>query len=448
MAGTTKCTGCKNKIGKSSIALKCSKCYDTYDILCAGLTESKYKSLSSDFLQNWICLSCRSKMPKASDVNTPVRLLLNYHEDATLDESTENVKDSEEADKSETPTSNVTIHRGSYDARRNHLLQGTQGPCRCECVCGNLDSIRAIVREELQAVLAGPLIDSVSNRFIQNMDGVFVGAQSSTAKLFDVVSILEQKFTQHIAVASETPSGPTLLDVKGSTTKENNSDRKTKVQRTPTSEDIVQQDLHSLFSCAVPTGTPPLAEPMISMPRSTMPSVPTVASIPLSHLACTATTAALTVPSAPTDLLISVSQPAVIANVGTCEATAASGWTEVKSSRRSLPSSRSRAQGVLSGTASPGTTLLRAAERRQYLHLYYVMEGTTEIQVRDHLNTICGENICTVEALKARGSYASFKLGVPSTVAERLMEPANWAKGICVKPWRQNFRAKRESELL
>ncbi|KAJ8735113.1 hypothetical protein PYW08_014363 [Mythimna loreyi] len=115
------------------------------------------------------------------------------------------------------------------------------------------------------------------------------------------------------------------------------------------------------------------------------------------------------------------------------------GWTEVRNrrSQRSL-------SNVLRGTAAPGTTNLEASERWRYLHLFYVKQGTSDSQVRDHLTRICGADVCTVEVLKSRGKYASFKLGVPSKLADQVVAPGNWAEDICVKPWRRNFRARAE----
>ncbi|CAH0407310.1 unnamed protein product [Chilo suppressalis] len=49
-------------------------------------------------------------------------------------------------------------------------------------------------------------------------------------------------------------------------------------------------------------------------------------------------------------------------------------WTVVKRKHSSMPASASLL-GVLSGTAAPGTTSLTAAERKKYIHLYYVKEG-------------------------------------------------------------------------
>lgn len=101
---------------------------------------------------------------------------------------------------------------------------------------------------------------------------------------------------------------------------------------------------------------------------------------------------------------------------------------------------------VKRGTAAPGTTQLEASERRQYIHVYYLKLGTTGDQVRAHVSSVLGREVCAVEALKARGDYASFKLSVPSQYAGRVLDPENWAKDICVKPWRQNFRSKNQNK--
>lgn len=111
------------------------------------------------------------------------------------------------------------------------------------------------------------------------------------------------------------------------------------------------------------------------------------------------------------------------------------GWTEVTKKP-------ARASRVTRGTASPGSTQLEPSERRRYVHLFYVKVGTTEAQVREHLTSVCGADVCTVEVLRPRGNYASFKLSVPSKLADTVMSPSNWAEDICVKPWRQNFRPK------
>lgn len=120
---------------------------------------------------------------------------------------------------------------------------------------------------------------------------------------------------------------------------------------------------------------------------------------------------------------------------------ATQGWTKVSYKRP-----RSRTSNILHGTATPGSTLLEASDRFIYLHLYYVKSGTKENQVLDHLKTISNSDAFTVEALKARGQYASFKIGVPAKLAECIMNAKNWTEDICIKHWSQNFRSRKNNK--
>lgn len=119
-------------------------------------------------------------------------------------------------------------------------------------------------------------------------------------------------------------------------------------------------------------------------------------------------------------------------------------WIEVKSrrSRRTSPSN------VIRGTAIPGssTCFLSAAERKSYLHLYYLQIGTTVEQVMGHLATICPGDDCSAESLKSRGDYASFKLTVPTKHVNKYLSPEYWAKDVCIKPWHSGFRKSQQTE--
>lgn len=122
-------------------------------------------------------------------------------------------------------------------------------------------------------------------------------------------------------------------------------------------------------------------------------------------------------------------------------------WTDVKS-RRSQRADRAVPTNVTRGTATPGSTacLLSAAERKSYLHLYYVLTGTSTEQVMAHLLNICPGDNCSVEALKSRGDYASFKLTVPSKNINKYLSPEHWAEDVHIKPWRSGFRKPMEAE--
>lgn len=116
-------------------------------------------------------------------------------------------------------------------------------------------------------------------------------------------------------------------------------------------------------------------------------------------------------------------------------------WVEVARRRP-----RSPPQGLLRGTAAPGTTELQASERQRHFHLFYLKIGTTEEQVRNHLKKVTQCDACKVESLKARGPYASFKLSVPFKVSESVLAPDSWPEDVCIKPWRRPFRPDEKRE--
>lgn len=107
-------------------------------------------------------------------------------------------------------------------------------------------------------------------------------------------------------------------------------------------------------------------------------------------------------------------------------------WTEI---RRNMNQAK-----VIRGSAAPGTLLLEPSERWKYFHLYYVKNGTTDDIIKEHLKTVCLADVCTVESLKSRGNYASFKIGVPVKQSERMLHVSSWPEDVCIKPWRNTFR--------
>lgn len=116
-------------------------------------------------------------------------------------------------------------------------------------------------------------------------------------------------------------------------------------------------------------------------------------------------------------------------------------WVEIKRKK-----SRRAPDNVTRGTALAGSTVcaLAAAERKSYLHLYYVQTGTTAEQVIAHLRKICVDDKCSAEVLRSRGDYASFKLTVPTKNVENYMKPEHWAEDVHIKPWRSGFRKSQQ----
>ncbi|XP_052747903.1 uncharacterized protein LOC128200024 [Galleria mellonella] len=114
-------------------------------------------------------------------------------------------------------------------------------------------------------------------------------------------------------------------------------------------------------------------------------------------------------------------------------------WIEIK-----RPRTRRSLVNVTRGTAIPtdNNITLSAAQRKSYLHLYYVKIGTTVEQVNEYLRTICPGDNCSAEALKSRGDYASFKLSVPTKHLDKYLASENWIEDVYIRPWRSGFRKK------
>lgn len=66
------CAGCKDII-KNREGLECCACHLWYDVLCANISEKRFKVMSQEHKRTWICAQCRSKQPKGDNTNTPVR---------------------------------------------------------------------------------------------------------------------------------------------------------------------------------------------------------------------------------------------------------------------------------------------------------------------------------------------------------------------------------------
>lgn len=84
-------------------------------------------------------------------------------------------------------------------------------------------------------------------------------------------------------------------------------------------------------------------------------------------------------------------------------------------------------------TAGPNVTTLRAVEDRKHIHLWNMLSGVEE--VREYLKNLCPEGTCTVEELKSRGDYKSYKLGVPAACFDRCISADVWPENARVKMW-------------
>lgn len=100
-------------------------------------------------------------------------------------------------------------------------------------------------------------------------------------------------------------------------------------------------------------------------------------------------------------------------------------WQEVRNRKKRFSSVRC--------TAGPQVTTLRAVEYRRYIHLWNMVSGVDEI--RSYLQLLCPEKTCTVEELKPKGEYKSYKIGVPQELYEKCLSAEVWPENARVKAW-------------
>ncbi|CAG4983536.1 unnamed protein product [Colias eurytheme] len=112
-------------------------------------------------------------------------------------------------------------------------------------------------------------------------------------------------------------------------------------------------------------------------------------------------------------------------------------WREVRQNRR--PPS-------LCGAAGPNVTSLKAVEPRKYLHLWNMESSADEI--RDYLRHLCPVGNCTVEELRPRGDYKSYKLGVPVAYFDSCLSTEVWPVNARIKTWIAQKRKQAESGVM
>lgn len=377
MSLTTTCAGCLNAIEVQQY-LRCSACTDTYDLLCASISEKRFNSAMTTVQKStWKCQRCVCNEPKGNNTNTPVRGMGPGCKDDSINVNP--CLDRCELDSYD----NITVRRRTAAGTGSIKV-----PRDLE------DRIRKIIQEELQLALNERLTDIIS----KNIEKQFATVFSKVDQLETRLATLETKLE---VAASSARTGAQPNSIPSSSNMAKVAKEKTKIA----------------------PSKPRLSKQMSSAPESSepVPSEPVPSVSETSYLD-------VTYASKRTEKVVRAINETVISEHDD------EGWTEVKRPRKPL--------GVKRGTALPGATKLEASERSHYIHVYYLKIGTTDENVRAHLEVVCGEDACRVETLKARGNYASFKLIVPSRHAEKVMDPSNWAKDIAVKPWRQFFRTQ------
>lgn len=102
------------------------------------------------------------------------------------------------------------------------------------------------------------------------------------------------------------------------------------------------------------------------------------------------------------------------------------GWIEVRKKVHRRPLS-------LHGTAGPSITSLRAVEPKKFFHLWNMESGIDE--VKPYVEQLCTPAVFTVEELASKGSYKSYKIGVPDALYIKCSAKDVWPVHARIKEW-------------
>lgn len=141
---TKNCAGCSNRISDRKF-LECYKCKDTYDLLCANISEEWfYNIMSKERKQTWECPQCKSQQPKNNNTNTPVRQLMDFPETIT-DENTNVSYITTRAKSKPRPMDESLLSNGSPPQGNTMILDAA--PSNSELILSELRALRTQVAD-------------------------------------------------------------------------------------------------------------------------------------------------------------------------------------------------------------------------------------------------------------------------------------------------------------
>lgn len=104
-------------------------------------------------------------------------------------------------------------------------------------------------------------------------------------------------------------------------------------------------------------------------------------------------------------------------------------WIEVKGRKKLNPIIRGGNRSIVA---------LKAVERKKYLHVWRLEKTTTEVDLKEYVQKILGEDselVLTKIQPKTERDYASFKIGVTESNFEKLCVPEVWPMNVEVSEW-------------
>lgn len=166
------CAGCRSTIKKKDF-LECQHCGMNYDLVCSGVTPSRFRAMNAQCKMNWKCPECLAKQPKKDNTNTPVHQRTvsasSHLSKAPSSSSSTNDCDSHDA--------NVTLRTSRRRSRESDdFVPETETPDKHSnsktTFEPNFDDMSEIIRREVSAAMSTQLPSLMEKLFERNFNPI------------------------------------------------------------------------------------------------------------------------------------------------------------------------------------------------------------------------------------------------------------------------------------
>lgn len=354
--------------------MQCSRieCKKTYDLKCLSISTDVFETYTKHYKNEWICPECVCLVPKGDNSNTPVRDLNRTFEGETF----------------------VNMNRGSGGSKR-----------RAQCARQDAEDAEDDMVVEIRAMRSeiASRFDQQAERF-QQMWNIVCENKNEINEMKTKIVVLENRISTFEGLENKlqelTSQNHLLLEQLGANTTFSKSSEGTYAQAVGA------------------TGT--------------KSSACNIKVVDTEKCGATKTTFKSRTPAQP-NVLISTTEQRRDVNGDLLDHNGRVGMEESNNNnnRRKLP-----AKMVLRGENE--TLNLEAIERKKHLHIWRLEPNTTVEQIQKHVESLCGLQIkVKVEKIvhKTKRDYASFIVGVPEKMFDKISHPQAWPRNTEFGEW-------------
>lgn len=371
-----KCTGCDAVIS-DILYMKCEQegCKKLYHLKCLTLTKEKFEAFTEEYKLNWRCPECVCSIPKRDNSETPVR-------------------GNPVINKTHTP-SYVNTERGSRISKKEIT---------------DVDSISKIMREiqEFRCEMKLQMEEQIKEYSL--LKHRFINTETELQHLRETMKVVQEK----VSTVDELEAKIKLLEEKNEQLQVSLSNKQpTKVR---SEEKIIEENRETRqvsFAKVVKQNEKEVTQKQQIYPLGK--GVDSVATKPT---------------------IIKDNNKIGIQLIKTTEKNDNQEkeelWTIVQQKKKRYPSSQ-----VIKG-GSTATATIQGTEKKKFLHVWRLKKDTTVESLEIYVKGICGQEVAvTVEKIKHRTErdYASFIIGVPESIYDKLCKPECWAINIEFCEW-------------